>query len=268
MPRSRKPKRIAEQLDAALDGTGPAVVAAELVPALRAGEELRAACARMELGPEVRQRHLARLGVAMEAVAADGPVPASTPGAAAVAPAGVGELAARRPVRRVAPSRSWRHRLATITVAAAAVLTPLVVASGGTVPGEALYPVKLTVENARLAAALGSPSRTAGERARIAGTRLDELDELVAAAQVERIPAAILALDHALSGARAAAGSVTGTGDPARAAALDRRLDDLRAGRTAQLTSLLKRLPSSTPVAARVRIQGAVQRSLSEDRPG
>ena len=240
MPRSRKPGRLAEQLDAALDGTGPAVVAAELVPELRAGEELRAACARMELGPEVRRRHLARLGVTMEAVAAE-------------------------PARRAAPSRSWRHRLATITVAAAAVLTPLVVASGGTVPGEALYPVKLTVENARLAAAMGSPGRTAGERARIAGTRLDELDELVATAQVERIPAAILALDHALSGARAAAGSVTGTGDPARAAALDRRLDDLRAGRTAQLTSLLKRLPSSTPVAARVRIQGAVQRSLSED---
>jgi hypothetical protein len=233
------------------------VVAAELVPELRAGEELRAACARMELGPEVRQRHLARLGVTMEAVVADGPVPASATGADA-----------GRPARRAAPSRSWRHRLATITVAAAAVLTPLVVASGGTVPGKALYPVKLTVENARLAAAMGSPSRTAGERARIAGTRLDELDELVATAQVERIPGAILALDHALSSARAAAGSVTGTGDPARAAALDRRLDDLRAGRTAQLTSLLKRLPSSTPVAARVRIQGAVQRSLSEDGSG
>jgi hypothetical protein len=133
MPRSRKPRRIAEQLDAALDGTGPAVVAAELVPELRAGEELRAACARMELDPEVRQRHLARLGVTMEAVVAD--------------PAEVSELAAQRPARRAAPSRSWRHRLATITVAAAAVLTPLVVASGGTVPGEALYPVKLTVEN-------------------------------------------------------------------------------------------------------------------------
>jgi hypothetical protein len=255
MPRSRKPRRLAEQLDAALDGTAPAVVAAALVPELRAGEELRAACARMELSPEVRQRHLARLGVTMEAAAA----------AAAGAPARVSELAAVRPARRVAPSRSWRHRLATITVAAAAVLTPLVVASGGTVPGEALYPVKLTVENARLAAAIGSSSRTAGERARIAGTRLDELDELVATAQVERIPAAILALDHALSSARAAAGSVTGTRDPARAAPLDRRLDELRAGRTAQLTSLLKRLPSSTPVAARVRIQGAVQRSLSGD---
>ena len=257
MPRPGKPKRSADQLDAALDGIGPGVVAAELLPLLEAADELRAMCARIELDPEVASRHLAQVL---------GPAGATVTGLAGAARAkGVREIAAKPRARLAAPPRSWRRRVAAFAVAAAVVLTPMVVLSTRTVPGDALYPVKLTVESARLTAAHWSADRTADERTHVASTRLDELDELVSTGQIERIPAAISALDKALGTAHRAVGSVTGQRDPARVAALDQRLSDLRAGRTAQLTSLVKRLPSSTPVAARVKIEGAVERSLSED---
>lgn len=118
------------------------------------------------------------------------------------------------------------------------------------------------MENARLTAARWSPDQQADLRTRYAGTRLDELDSLVDRGRTDQIPAAISALDSALGAAQRSLGNISGP----RSGALDRRVRTLRAGQTAELTSLVKRLPATTPTAARVRIQGAVQRSLSGDR--
>ncbi len=233
MPRPDKPQSFEDQLDAALDGIRPGVVTGEFAPLLEVAGELRAACARMRLDPKVAREHLA--GV-------------------------LGPAASRA----AAPRRRWRRRVAAFALAAALAVTPLVALSTRALPGEPLYQVKLTVENARLAAASWSPNRTADERAHIARTRLGELDQLVADGSVERIPGAITGVDSAMAAAQHAIGALRGQDDLARVAALQGRLRDLRAGRTAELTSLVRRLPSSTPVAARVRIEGTVERSLSQ----
>ncbi len=241
MARSERPKRLEDRLDAALDGIGVGTVATELAPLLRAAGELRAACARMELAPEAARGHIAKALGAAEVAEVSG---------IAVAP-------------RSTPRRRWRRRGATFALAAALVLTPLVALSTATLPGEPLYPVKLTVENARLTAARWSSDRTVDERTRIARSRLAELHQLVASGRTDRIASAISTLDGAVNAAQRAAGTVNGLQDPARLAALNGRLGNLRAGRTAELTSLVRRLPSTTPVAARVEIEGAVERSLA-----
>jgi hypothetical protein len=252
MPRSENPHRLEDQLDAALDGLDAGSAAARL-PLLRAADELRAACSGAAPDPALARQHLTRvLG----------------PDAAALV-TGVGpDVASAHRGRRDrrghrAAGRRWTRRVAAFALAAALALTPLAVLSRGTLPGEPLYPVKLTVESARMTTVAWSPGRAADERARTAGTRLQELDELVSSGDVPRILGAISALDRALAAAQDAAAAVTGRAGPARLAALDERMRALRAGRTAQLTSLARRLPLTTPVAARVQIEGAVRRSLA-----
>lgn len=278
MPRSRKPAALEDQLDAALDGLrGP--VAAELGPLLEAAEELRTALERPRLDAAVARRHLAQaLGPAaaeavtvppieLDAAVRDSHETQDARGAevvaatrAARATRGARGTRASRARCEAGNGRAWRRRAAAFTLAAAAVLTPLVVLSGHTLPGEPLYPVKVTAENARLAVAL-SPEQRADLRSRYAATRLDELEGLVDDGRIDQIPSAISALDGAL----AAAQRSLGTTGP-RAGTLDQRLRQVRAGQTAELTSLVKRLPSTTPTAARVKIEGAVDRSLSGDR--
>jgi hypothetical protein len=247
MLRPHKAPRFEDQLDAALDGAIPRAVRAELAPLLQAADELRAALARIELDPAAARGQLAQLLARP-----------TTP---------VGPRARWAGRARPAPRR-WHRRAAALALAAALVLAPLVALSADELPGEPLYPVKLTVENARLTAARWSPSRSALERTRIARARLRELDRLVSAGRVDRIPTAISALDSAVATAQLALGAVTGRQRPALAAALDDGLRELHADRTAELASLLRRLPSSTPVAARVKIEGAVERSLSQVQAG
>lgn len=248
MPRSRKPAALDDQLDAALDGLrGP--VAAELGPLLEAAEELRATLMQPRLDTAVARRHLAlALSPAPAEAVTVTPIQLDTGARASRARGGAGN------------GRAWRRRAAAFTLAAAAVLTPLVLLSGHTLPGEPLYPVKVTAENARLAVAL-SPEQRADLRSRYAATRLDELEGLVDGGRIDQIPSAISALDGALAAAQRSLGT---TGAPA--GTLDQRLRQVRAGQTAELTSLVKRLPSTTPTAARVKIEGAVNRSLSGDR--
>jgi hypothetical protein len=101
-------------------------------------------------------------------------------------------------------------------------------------------------------------SRFAGQqpagrlRTQYAGTRPHELDSLVDGGRTDRIPSAISALDSALAAAQRSVGATSGQ----RSTALDGRLRGLRAGQTAELTSLVRRLPSITPTAARVKIEG------------
>jgi hypothetical protein len=107
-----------------------------------------------------------------------------------------------------------------------------------------------------------SPAQRAELRTQYAGTRLHELDSLVGAGRADRIPGAISALDSALTAAHRSVGDAGGL----RVGELDGRLRELRAGQTAELTSLVRRLPSTTPTVARVKIEGAVRRSLAADR--
>jgi anti-sigma factor RsiW len=239
--------QLEDQLDAALDGAIPGAARAELGPLLRAADELRTALARIELDPAAARRHLAQ------------------PLASPTTPAGP---RARSAGRARPATRRRRRRAAVLALAAGLVLAPLVALSADELPGEPLYLVKLTVENARLHAARWSPSRSALERIRSARARLSELHRLVSAGRIDRIPTAISALDGAVATTQLAVGAVAGPLRPAGASALDDGLRELRADRTAELTSLPRRLPSSTPVAARVKIEGAVELSLSQGQAG
>jgi hypothetical protein len=263
MPRSRKPAELVDQLDAALDGPrGPA--AAELGPLLEAAEALRSSLHRIQLDPAVVERHLAQVLGPSAARAVPAVAEAVPIRAAGTDDPGRRRVRLSRSARaRVTGARqgAWRRRTVAFGLAAAAVVAPMVALSARTLPGEPLYPVKLTVENARLTAARSSAQR-AELRTEYAGTRLHELDSLVDAGRANRIPRAIAALDSALTAAHRSVGDAGGR----QTGALDGRLRELRDGQTAELTSLVKRLPSTTPTAARVKIEGAVRRSLAGDR--
>ena len=169
-----------DRLDALLDGR-PGEVTDDLAPLLAAAEALRAELADFELDPEVVDRHLEQ---------------------ALDRPATVVEL----PVRK-AGGGVLRRRLAAAGLAAALLLVPATAASAASaeaLPGQALYPVKLAVEQFRLAAVQWSPTREAQERAKIAAKRLEELNRLGELRMFRQIPSAIRALDKAFQAAEAA----------------------------------------------------------------
>src|SRR5216117_798768 len=116
-----RPNQTQERLDALLDGR-PGGVTDDLAPLLAAAEALRAELAEFELDPEVVDRHL--------------------------------EQALDRPATVVAlPVRTGGHgvlrrRVAAVVLAAALLLLPATAASASdsALPGQALYPVKVAVE--------------------------------------------------------------------------------------------------------------------------
>src|SRR6266540_5933156 len=154
MPRSRKPAALEDQLDAALDGLrGP--VAAELGPLLEAAEELRTMLTRPRLDPAVARRHLAlALGPTVAEAVTIPPIQLDTGARDALVAQetrdtrAAGITRAGRARSGAGNRRTWRRRAAAFTLAAAAVLTPLVVLSGHTLPGDFLYTVTATTENA------------------------------------------------------------------------------------------------------------------------
>ncbi|HEV8374367.1 MAG TPA: DUF5667 domain-containing protein, partial [Actinomycetota bacterium] len=162
--------RLHDELDVLLDGR-LGEVSEDLAPLLQAADELRAELAAFELDPEVADRHLERL--------LNGDAPA------AVVPL---------PTRR-APRDGWRRRVAAVALAAALVLAPATIASASSLPGDTLYPVKLAVEKIRLATAMWSSTREAGERTRVADERLEELNRLVDLSRFSQVPPAIRALN-------------------------------------------------------------------------
>ncbi|HEX9343961.1 MAG TPA: DUF5667 domain-containing protein [Actinomycetota bacterium] len=262
-----------DRLDALLDGH-EAVVSHEMAPLLDAAAALRASVAPLRLDPATARRHL------REALAGPGASP-SRSHARAAAPLGpdpalgpaldtkTSRVSRTRHSRsRPASRRSSRRplrRLATLALAAALVLVPLVLFAGGALPGNPLYQVKLATEQIHLTTVAWSPPRVADLRTQLAGTRLDELEGLVASGQLDQVPAAIGALDGAVNAAEQSTDDA-GVHDPRTRALLDQRLSSLQNQRVAQLSALLKRLPAATPTAARVRIQDAVRRSLDQRR--
>jgi Domain of unknown function (DUF5667) len=187
MPRP-KPNKLHDELDALLDGR-PVELTDELAPLAEAADELRMELAGLRLDPEVADRHLERV----------------LHGSAPVV---------RLPVRGQASGWDVRRRVVAVALAAALVLAPATIASAAALPGQAMYPFKLAIEQVRVASVQWSPPREAGERTRIAQERLEELNRLVELKMFNQIPTAVSALDKAVLDAQAAVTEAGQEGQP------------------------------------------------------
>jgi hypothetical protein len=97
-----------------------------------------------------------------------------------------------------------RRRVVAVALAAALVLAPATMASAAALPGQAMYPFKLAIEQLRLASVQWSPSREAGERTRVANERLSEVRDLYRLEMYNQLPTAIRALNRAVAAAQLA----------------------------------------------------------------
>jgi hypothetical protein len=225
-----KPNKLHDDLDALLDGR-PFELTDELVPLVEAADALRAELAPYELDPEVADRHLARV------------LDDSAP---------VVALPARGYVN------GWRRRMAAAVLAAVLVLAPATMASAAALPGQAMYPLKLAIEQLRLASVQWSPAREAGERIRIADERLEELDQIVELGMDTQVPVAVRAVDRAVMAATRAVQEASMDGADVTKVAGE--LQAVKQEQQAQLTTLLQRLPT-TPASIRTAIETAVRQS-------
>ena len=148
-----RPNKLHDELDALLDGR-PVELTDELAPLAEAADSLRAELATYQLDPGVADRHLERV---LE---------------------GSGTVV-QLPVRRPAGGWEVRRRVVAVALAAALVLAPATIASAAALPGQAMYPFKLAIEQLRIASVQWSSSREAGERTRVADARLSEFQSLV-----------------------------------------------------------------------------------------
>jgi Domain of unknown function (DUF5667) len=225
-----KPNKLHDDLDALLDGR-PFELTDELVPLVEAADVLRAELAPYELDPEVADRHLARV------------LDDSAP---------VVALPARGYVN------GWRRRMAAAVLAAVLVLAPATMASAAALPGQAMYPLKLAIEQLRLASVQWSPAREAGERIRIADERLEELDQIVELGMDTQVPVAVRAVDRAVMAATRAVQEAEMEG--ADITKVTGELQAVKQEQQAQLATLFQRLPT-TPASIRKAIATAAQQS-------
>jgi hypothetical protein len=187
MPRP-KPNKLHDELDALLDGH-PVELTDELAPLVEAADALRAELAALKLDPAVADRHLERV----------------LRGSATVV---------QLPPRRQANGWDLRRRVAAVALAAALVLAPATMASAAALPGQAMYPFKLAIEQLRIASVQWSPSREAGERTRVADERLDEVRDLYRLEMFNQLPNAITALGKAVAAAQVAVAEAASEGEP------------------------------------------------------
>jgi hypothetical protein len=183
-----QPNRLHDELDALLDGR-PVELTDELAPLAEAADALRAELAAHQLDPEVANRHLEQV----------------LKGSARVV---------RMPVRPQPNGWDVRRRVAAVVLAAALVLAPATMASAAALPGQAMYPFKLAIEQLRLASVQWSPSREAGERTRVADERLDEVQSLLSLRMYNQLPGAIRALNRAVVAAQVAVREAQRVGEP------------------------------------------------------
>src|SRR5512132_2543069 len=106
------------------------------------------------------------------------------------------------------------RRVAAVVLAAALVLAPATIASAAALPGQAMYPFKLAMEQVRLASVQWSPGREAGERTRVAHERLDEVQSLLNLEMYNQLPGAIKALNKAVIAAQVAVAQARQEGEP------------------------------------------------------
>jgi Domain of unknown function (DUF5667) len=223
----RRHKELSDRLDAALDGR-PVEVDDDLAPLVQTAAKLRAALAGVEPDPEAAERHL---GMVLD---------------------GEAEVVAL-PTRPPAQASRWRRRVAAGALAAALTVLPATMASASALPGQALYPVKLAVEQLRVTSVMWSSTREANEQLKIAGNRLDELNRLIQLNAADRIPSAIMRLNQALEEA------VRDTGDASQPRAHERKLAVVTAGSAVALQRLQHRLDQGMfPASARQTITDAI----------
>jgi hypothetical protein len=244
-----RPLSLDDELDALLDAPagGPdRYVSAELAPLVAVATALRAELATVTLDPGVVRRHLSHaIGTSRLA-----PISFSANGTGRRIGTNVGQLQpVDRAARQASPSR-LRRRIAAVALAAALLLIPATMASGNALPGQPLYPVKLSVEEVRLAALGWSPTATARERMRIADVRLSELTQLVGDGQVERVPGAIRSLRSSVDAAAQAVDQASLQElDDKRAIALRQDLFEVQDRQIIRLTSVAMALPKTSPAA-------------------
>jgi Domain of unknown function (DUF5667) len=229
-----RPNQTHERLDALLDGqTGE--VTDDLAALLEAAEALRAELAEFQLDPEVADRHLEQvLNSAAPVVSL--------------------------PVRQ---RGKWglRRRVAAVALAAALVLVPATMASASALPGQALYPVKLAVEQVRLASVQWSATREAAVRTGLADKRVSELDRLVELQRLSQIPPAIRRVHRAMVAATEAINQAVAEGaDLSEVAEVASQLQEVKQEQVAQLQTLFQRLPP-TSGAALTAIRTAIRES-------
>jgi hypothetical protein len=227
-----KPNKLHDDLDALLDGRSVELTD-ELVPLVEAADALWIELATYELDPEVADRHLARVLEGSTAVVA---------------------LPARGHVN------GWRRRrMAAAVLAAALVLAPATMASAAALPGQAIYPLKLAIEQLRVASVQWSPAREADQRIRMADERLEELDQIVNLGMDAQVLEAVRAVDRAVMAAtRAVQEAWMDDADVTKVAG---ELQAIKQQQQAQLTTLLQRLPPTTPPSIRRAIATAVEQS-------
>jgi uncharacterized protein DUF5667 len=225
-----KPNKLHDDLDALLDGRSVELTD-ELVPLVEAADALWVELATYELDPEVADRHLARI---LEDSATVVALPARS------------------------DANGWRRRMAAAVLAAVLVLAPATMASAAALPGQAMYPLKLSIEQLRLVSVQWSPAREAGERVRVADERLEELDQLVELGMVTQIPVAVRAVDRAVMAATRAVQQASMDGADVTKVAGE--LLAVKHEQHAQLTTLFQRLPTTPPSIGR-EIATAVRQS-------
>ena len=233
----RRRNQPSDKLDATLDGR-PVKVDDDLAPLIKTAARLRAALEAIELDPHAAERHL---GMVLDSEAKVVPLP--TP---------------QRP-----QASWWRRRVAAVALAAALTVLPATMASASALPGQALYPVKLAVEQLRVTAVSWSSTREANQRIKITGNRLDELNRLVQLNAADRIPPAIVRLKQAYVDAQQAVqDAVRDTGDSSQARALDVKLAAVTTGSAVTLHRLQDKLDQGIlPASAHQAITDAIQQA-------
>ena len=187
MPRP-KPNKLHDELDALLDGR-PVELTDELAPLAEAADALRVELAAYQLDPAVADRHLERV----------------FDGSASVV---------QLPLRAEPNGWDLRRRLAAVALAAALVLAPATMASAAALPGQAMYPFKLAIEQLRIASVQWSSGREAVERTRVADARRVEVQRLADLQMFSQLPTAINALTKAVLEAEAAVKDAKEDGEP------------------------------------------------------
>ncbi|HET6752314.1 MAG TPA: hypothetical protein VFL71_23965 [Actinomycetes bacterium] len=244
MPRP-KPNKLHDELDALLDGR-PVELTDELAPLVEAADALRAELAALELDPAVADRHLERV----------------LQGSATVV---------QLPPRRQANGWDLRRRVAAVALAAALVLAPATMASAAALPGQAMYPFKLAIEQLRIASVQWSPSREAGERTRVADERLGEVQDLFRLRMFNQLPDAVTALGKAVVAAQVAVREAAEEGEPVSAVVADRlNLVEAAGGQVVERVAVAAATGSvKLPQGTRDAIQAAVAETrdvLTPDR--
>jgi hypothetical protein len=140
-------------------------------------------------------------------------------------------------------------------------------ASASALPGQALYPVKVAVEQVRLASVQWSATREAAERTRLAGKRLQELDKLVQLQIFHQVPSAIRRLDKAVVAANeAVAEAIQESGGDSELVAVAGNLRDVTTAQHGELVALTK-MVDVLPPASRAAIVVAVDQSPATPHP-